>query len=854
MSNAFHEYLCEQLGKHLLARRIVVFYDPRREFEPFFEELERVSPGRGGLPRVLLPGVPDPTPHLARFEGSFFGLRAAVEPIAGLDQPEYLIIYLPGVARDRKGSVLMELEKGGLCYEPQLKRLARSFLRRSYTDGAIDELLGSERVTYQDIVRFLEQTAEDGGRPSVLRGIFDNVANEELLARWLADPGRDGAVVEKGAAGELVKLIGARLGLVLDPEMPLAGVRERTIRYLLANELRADLEGEPPVGLVLIQAPATGEQLGRIRKLASLLRKDHWLAYESLADKVERDLGLRAADVAAEDLRAVDTFRFQERALFSRAGELIARKDFGKALQVIPRALGSPWVERNLGRRAQWEACRLMAELGQAVVEVGREVSRVASGSRADPARWVKEYARPEGWHRVDLHQRRLEAWIAKMDDTPELEQALAFVRRLHEELLGRMADGFSEALITAGWQVPEVLHQTRVYAEVVEAMVGRVAYFLVDAMRYEMGVELAQSLEQCQEVMVRPAIVALPSITSVGMAALLPGAASSFSVVEHKGALAVRIGEGILSTSNERMKHFRAVRPDLREIALGKLLQRSTSSLQRLLKNATLLVVRSQSIDGLGEMDGGLVARQVMDTVVGNIARAVRRLARLGFDAFVITADHGHQFSTRKGEDMLLDRPGGRTVEQHRRCWAGQGGRASPACIRVTGSELGYDTDLDFIFPRGLAVFRSAGGLAFHHGGISLQEIVAPVVSLRAPCQATAPGADLKVHFVKPPQEITNRTFAVSLSVHGRLFGKAPVLMRVALISEGEEVGRAGMAVNAEFDRATGLLRVTPGQVATVGLILTRDDCETVRVVVQDPATDALLTRTDKIPVKLRI
>ena len=32
----------------------------------------------------------------------------------------------------------MELEKGGTCYEPQLKRLALNVLRKRFTDGQID--------------------------------------------------------------------------------------------------------------------------------------------------------------------------------------------------------------------------------------------------------------------------------------------------------------------------------------------------------------------------------------------------------------------------------------------------------------------------------------------------------------------------------------------------------------------------------------------------------------------------------------------------------------------------------------------------------------------------------------------
>src|SRR6266699_859954 len=103
--HAFHEYLCQQLSDLLTKRSVVVFYDPRREFLPFFErELEEVDPGSGGLPLVRVRERPT---VLVRYEGSFFGLRAAVEPIVAQDRLEALIIYLPGVSRDRQGSVLM---------------------------------------------------------------------------------------------------------------------------------------------------------------------------------------------------------------------------------------------------------------------------------------------------------------------------------------------------------------------------------------------------------------------------------------------------------------------------------------------------------------------------------------------------------------------------------------------------------------------------------------------------------------------------------------------------------------------------------------------------------------------------
>ncbi len=139
-----HNYLCNQLSDMIGKRSVVVFYDPRCEFTPFFDrELEEVGKGYGELPRISLG---EQMAFLARFAGSFCGLRGAVEPLVSRDRPDPLILYMPGVTRDRQGSILMEIEKAGAVYEPQLKRLARNVLRRRFTDGDIDEMLVPENL------------------------------------------------------------------------------------------------------------------------------------------------------------------------------------------------------------------------------------------------------------------------------------------------------------------------------------------------------------------------------------------------------------------------------------------------------------------------------------------------------------------------------------------------------------------------------------------------------------------------------------------------------------------------------------------------------------------------------------
>jgi hypothetical protein len=847
MMHPFHDYLVQQLDDMLKKRSVVVFYDPRSEFQPFFDrELPEVGKGYDDLPRVF---IGERLTFVARYTGSFFGLRAAVEPIADLEKPDALIIYLPGVARDRQASVLMEMEKSGVCYEPQLKRLALNVLRKKFTDGQIDEMLRPASVTYDDVVSFLAQ-GDDGAQASVLRTLFDGAQSEALLARWLADDSRDGAIRAKDATPELLKLVEARMGLALPESATVPEAREKTLRFVLVGEFRSDLSCDPPPSVSMVPVPAGKEQVDRLREVAETLRKTYADQYVVLANRVASDLNLESARLDAAHLGSIDTFRFEERRLLAYAGELIAGKRYDEAVNIVAGRSRSFWVDRDVGRQAQWEVCRLMAELGQQIERVRPSLSKVGS----EPGKWVTAYASDGGWHQVDALQRRLETWAAKMDEEPETEKALSVIRREHEELLKRMAEGFAKALGEAAWTVPGALHQTRIYPDVVQTMGGRTAYFFVDALRFEMGVDLANQLQGARDLSVRPAIAALPSITPVGMAALLPGASASFAVVDQKGKLAANLEGSVMPGLNERLKFLKAKVPDAIDVTLGKLLSTPPSKLSKLVGESSLVVVRSQEIDFMGEMDGDLLARQVMDTIIGNIARAVKKLAATGIENFVITGDHGHQFSIRKDEDMRTDNPGGDTLDIHRRCWIGRGGATPTGTVRITGAELGYQTDLDFVFPTSLGVFKAAGGLCFHHGGFSLQELVIPVLSLRMPSRESKPPKETVAQLRGVPDKITNRTFGIRVVVMPSLFATEAVALRIVLVCGSEQVGQAGMVVGADFDRGSGVLRVKPGSEASIGLMLTRDDCTAVRVVVQDPATDAVLDQSEELAVRLGI
>jgi hypothetical protein len=288
-------------------------------------------------------------------------------------------------------------------------------------------------------------------------------------------------------------------------------------------------------------------------------------------------------------------------------------------------------------------------------------------------------------------------------------------------------------------------------------------------------------------------------------------------------------------------------------DLSLDELLSLTPTRLARKIEGAEVLVVRSQEIDQAGENTNTRQARRVMDDVLGDIARAVQKLAKQGVEQSVVAADHGHLFfASDRDESMRIDPPGGQQVDLHRRCWIGRGGSTPPACTRVAASALGYDSDLDFVFPIGTGVFRAGGDLAYHHGGISLQEVVIPVLTIRLAAETRSATRASSLDVAGVPKVITNRIFTAAL--HGDLLA-GERLVRPLLVSDGRQVGAVGMAIGTELHRETGCVRLQPEGLATVAFLLSDETVSSLRVVVQDPETDAELYRSPaEIPVRLGV
>lgn len=846
-----HEHLASSLHPHLKNQRIVVWYDLKGEFAPFVNEL---LGGKAVAPETLVPfEVQGLSAHLVTFGGSFFGVKVAVEPLFAEEVPSPVLIYLAGVDRDPQHSVLMELELAGRKWEPQFKRESRRCLQRAgFTDGDIDTVLKADALGYDDIVRMLASGNSPDG-PALLKTIFSVTDSEALITEWVGDEtgAYDGPITEKVATPELAKLVRSRVGYPFaDPDLNKA--RTGLQRFLLVNEFRSDLRGTVPADLAGIPGPETREQMDRIKAVVERLRREQPDAYTRMADRIEQEVNLKDLGLEAGSLGSLDTFRFEEKALFQWCAELLVKESYTQVMALVSQRRTSFWLLPD--RKNQWEACKRMAELGKALEETKGQLGQL----REDPGAWLEWYTDGKGVAQgflVDQLYRSLETWVSGLDDEPEAHQAYGVIRRAYEAFCHRTAEGFTKALVKSGWQVPGWLSQTRVFEDEVRPKPAKKAFLLVDALRYEMGASLAARLSEIvEDLRLRPVLAALPSITTVGMAALMPGSAAAFEVVAQDGHLAAKVDGVVLGDLVARKRHLNERVPSSEDMDLNEVLVTPASRLAAKLSGADLVIVRSQEIDHSGEGGFSLVARRTMEELLTTgLVKAVRKLAAAGVEHFILCADHGHQFTQPKEDDMKLGAPSGQTVESHRRCWIGRGLQVIPGSVKASSQDLGYSSDLEFLFPMGAGVFKTGGDLSFHHGGPSLQELVVPLITFRMKGVDSAKPEKVKLTLTGVPDKVTNRIFTIGLDFPKTLFGET-LRVRPVLVAKGQIVGEAGMADRAVLDRATGCVTLEPGVNPTVALLLANATVASVQIHVLDPKTDTVLAKSGDIPLQLGI
>jgi hypothetical protein len=179
-------------------------------------------------------------------------------------------------------------------------------------------------------------------------------------------------------------------------------------------------------------------------------------------------------------------------------------------------------------------------------------------------------------------------------------------------------------------------------------------------------------------------------------------------------------------------------------------------------IKEADLLLVRTQDPDLIGESLGGRLARKYLSDVIGDLSMVVRRLIEVGYCRFVIASDHGHILVHEIPPGDVVSEPPGEWLERKRRCRLGKAISTGEGCVIFKASLVGIQGDVeDICVPVGLKVFSE--GESYFHEGISFPEIVVPVVTFKAEGVTRGQGKQ-KVEIRYRSDKFTSRVIGLKL------------------------------------------------------------------------------------------
>lgn len=280
---------------------------------------------------------------------------------------------------------------------------------------------------------------------------------------------------------------------------------------------------------------------------------------------------------------------------------------------------------------------------------------------------------------------------------------------------------------------VSNITHQSQFYYRNVESQANKKITFVIisDALRYEVGHELYEELDQQAQanVSITPYMSSFPSITEFGMATLLPGKAT----IRNDGIIMVSNIE-----SNTTAKRQEILQKRIKEsvaITYEDFLKMKQSERSDFIKGMKVVYIYHNDIDARG--DKAITEKQVFDAckeAIEKLKNLVQILVSLRASShIVITADHGFLYNYKPlDETNKISKTDLNGVFKYgRRYVVGDDSTVSafmePVKLLVNDENGTYKG----LAPKDIVRIKmSGGGENYVHGGISLQEMMIPVIT----------------------------------------------------------------------------------------------------------------------------
>ncbi|ELE1907203.1 PglZ domain-containing protein [Vibrio vulnificus] len=835
MSITIEQYIkTEILEKRLADRSVVVVYDGEKRYHKLCLDLE--SQDRQVIDTTV---------------GSLLTRQAAITALTNLSSGKQLLVYVPKAAPmeeddKQKDPFAMYMAAGSVFPDPE--RSGDNYIDiciQAKPDQAteIRELFAQNSNPSFDVIN-----AIGGGVswPTLQAALGAEGATNLLFKFMVADSSvQERLSGESSWVTEIQNLLSRSLGLILrTKQTSWSAISDELWRFVLFSEFVFDLKEAIPASLNDVPVAKSSAQ-PVIEELGNSLRKhtDYQSLYIERATAIEEELKLATLCANVKKLGNRDTFPFEEKCYLKQAVETLLADDGDMTRQIVSEHANSVW-SANSDSQVNWE----LVKSSQRLIEVCSDLERELPAFSKNQTDLIEFYQ--SSLRRADQLHREFEQAV---NDCPEAEDLMPgvvnLVRKQYRNLVEAAQLKFTHFVNGAGWPPQGFLSNTQVFdtkvAPLLKSAGDRVAYLMVDALRFELGYELHKQLVEDADAQLSVAFSTLPSITPLGMASLLPGAYEKLSVHLDDGKTKPLFDGKPVADVASRMAVFNAQYGDrFQEMPLKDFVKMAKK--KTIDSNVDLLVLRSTEIDSYFE-NHPEDAPAMMQRELKQIRQAVNKLQTQGFQKVFIVTDHGFYMNNAQEIGDVVNKPDTTWKVEHQRMLLGNG-NLDVHHYKLPKEQTGIKTDItQFAGPYSLAPYRK--GMLYYHGGLSLQECLVPVIEITLknnPMKSTQ-SASVVLNYKNGATRITARFAVIELkleSLSADLFGDSEALDATEILLEahsGKKVvgeARPGEHVNA----ATGTVTLEPNKTIKVTLKMDPEFEGKFKVKAIDPVTNSIL------------
>ncbi len=717
MKKSFYDMVAEDLNKHFRKSSVVIWLD---RYQSFITEYERF--------------IKEESLNRFVFEGSFLQLRHKIVQYS----PNFenrVLIYIPGNYSNL--TMLKEYVFLAEIYDDTI----RDILSKHYNINL--PLNKSERLQKQllfiktkwDILSddLLENLNEEKIGQFILQShlSMDELDKKETILRFITDKTYYQTLKELENLQAFSQLADEYYGFFINEQQTYEEIVATIANTLIKTELSLDIQDE--------NYTTDSKIKHRRSELFNLWSQhDYYRShFEEWSKETSNEFKQQISLKETEELYSIKGFSVIDEELWRRISKRILPGELN--IDVLTQPSIDQFIliaEARITRATDNEFINKWSSLAQLlhfIMELNKFKVYINQVPQFEnPEGIVKEYIQQKWWA-IDYRFRKAEEQY--QSNEPLIFALIKYANGQYiHQFLKPLNTQFQQSFESKrDYSIEGITHQRHFWNENINGSNKKTAVIYVDALRYEMGTELQSLIDEEWDVEVKSMLSSLPSITKVGMTALLPLSNSVLEWKKEKDDFVIYSSEDNtqLNTKKDRIKLLETVLGSKGKIVnLESFYKLSKNHVQTEINGKDTIIIYSSEIDTTGEnIEDSAV--YMFPHLLNKIKIVTENLLKSGVDEVVITADHGFLLTNGlEGWNQVSLPNDVESVKKSRR-YAIADNRVKGDWIVKELAWSHHKGDFYQYYPSSNYFFTASGGAKFSHGGLTIQEVIIPVLTV---------------------------------------------------------------------------------------------------------------------------